>query len=208
MAKFKLLFVDDDPCLLNGLRRSLTSCRREWEMTFVTSGEIALAHLAQHSCDVVVSDMQMPGMDGAMLLTRVAVDHPDMVRIILSGHSDSGTGLAAVGPSHQYLSKPCEPQVLISTVRRSLHLRTILADQELRKVVSGLRILPMQPRMFAETMRELDSEHGSVKSLADKIRNDVVLCAQILKLTNTSYFAISRPVAVQVFFCKFAQKTT
>jgi YesN/AraC family two-component response regulator len=70
MAK-RILFVDDEPMVLDGLRRSLHSMRKDWEMVFVTSGSEALESMANQSFDIVVTDMRMPGMDGAQLLEEV-----------------------------------------------------------------------------------------------------------------------------------------
>ncbi len=79
----RILFVDDEPRILDGLRRMLRSKRKEWEMSFVGSGAEALSLLGEHAFDVVVSDMRMPGMDGAALLDHVKARHPEVVRIIL-----------------------------------------------------------------------------------------------------------------------------
>jgi len=187
--RFRILFVDDDPCLLNGLRRSLMGRRNEWEMSFVTSGAAALDHMAEHPVDVVVSDMRMPEMDGATLLADIAVRHPHTVRIILSGFADRDAVIKTIGPSHRYLAKPCETQCLVSAIRRSLALRLVLGDHKLRAVIAGLSILPTPPRMFGEILTELESRFASAKSLADKVRGDVALCTQILRLANTAYYA-------------------
>jgi len=82
----RILFVDDEPNILAGLKRQLRSQRKEWEMAFAESGEAALDMLSETPFDVVVSDMRMPGMDGAELLNRVKERYPETVRIILSGH--------------------------------------------------------------------------------------------------------------------------
>ncbi len=78
----RVLFVDDEPQVLEGLRRMLRAYRREWTMHFCEGAEQALAAMAEEPFDVVVSDMQMPGMDGAELLTRVRDQYPDAVRIV------------------------------------------------------------------------------------------------------------------------------
>jgi YesN/AraC family two-component response regulator len=83
--KKRILFVDDEVNMLQGLRRMLNTMRHEWDMVFVESGQEALALLAQTPCDVIVSDMRMPGMDGVQLLTQVMERFPLTVRIILSG---------------------------------------------------------------------------------------------------------------------------
>ena len=105
-GSWRILFVDDEVNVLQGLRRMLNAMRHEWDMVFVESGQEALALLAQAPCDVIVSDMRMPGMDGTQLLTQVMERFPLTVRIILSGYADSGMILKAVGPVHQYLAKP------------------------------------------------------------------------------------------------------
>ena len=60
----RILFVDDETNILDGLRRMLRPLRQEWEMRFASSGEEALRLLEQEPCDVLVTDMRMPGMSG------------------------------------------------------------------------------------------------------------------------------------------------
>ena len=74
--KKRILFVDDEVNVLQGLRRMLNPMRHEWDMVFAESGQEALALLAQAPCDVIVSDMRMPGMDGTQLLTQVMERFP------------------------------------------------------------------------------------------------------------------------------------
>lgn len=88
MAKTRILFVDDEPNVLDGLRRMLRRHRDEWEMIFAGSGAEALARMAEAPCDVIVTDMKMPGMSGAELLEKVVKVYPGMARIVLSGHID------------------------------------------------------------------------------------------------------------------------
>ena len=104
----RILFVDDEPMILQGIQHSLRGMRAEWEVALANSGAEALETMAQAPFDVVITDMRMPGMDGAQLLDLVKVKFPRTVRIILSGQSDRETILRSVGPSHQYLSKPCD----------------------------------------------------------------------------------------------------
>jgi HD-like signal output (HDOD) protein/CheY-like chemotaxis protein len=185
-----ILFVDDEVNILNGLRRMLRDMRNEWDMVFVPSPFEALEYLSHNPVDAVVSDMRMPGMDGAELLTRVRELYPTTIRIVLSGFADREAVIRTIGPSHQYLSKPCDPATLTVAIRRSLALRELLSGDGLRAVVAGLRHLPSPPKMFREIMQELDAENASAASLAVKIRGDVAISAQILKLTNSAYFSL------------------
>ena len=76
-----ILFVDDDANILNGLRRRLRSTRPEWNLHFANSGSEAIELAENKDLDVIVSDIQMPGMDGVTLLETLQKTHPDAVRI-------------------------------------------------------------------------------------------------------------------------------
>ena len=102
----KLLFVDDDPAVLQGLRRMLRVMADEWEMSFAESGQQALQMMKKVPVDMVVSDMRMPGMDGAQLLKEVKNNFPGTIRIILSGYVDETAIIRSSGSVHQFLSKP------------------------------------------------------------------------------------------------------
>lgn len=83
-TKRRILFVDDEPNVLQGLKRMLRSQRHEWEMDFAGNGDEALARLKGMPFDIIVSDMRMPGIDGVQLLNMVKTLYPGMVRFILS----------------------------------------------------------------------------------------------------------------------------
>src|SRR5580658_4320206 len=120
----RILFVDDEPMILQGIQHSLRGMRAEWEVELAGSGAQALETMERTPFDVVITDMRMPGMDGAQLLDLVKARFPRTVRIILSGQSDRETILRSVGPSHQYLSKPCDLDELKQRLIRALALRS------------------------------------------------------------------------------------
>ena len=88
MALNEILFVDDDPDILAGLRNALRRNRARWNMRFALGGEAGLRELGAAPCDVIVTDMRMPGMDGLALLGEVRQHHPQAARLVLSGHAD------------------------------------------------------------------------------------------------------------------------
>lgn len=192
--KHRLLFVDDEPRVLEGLRRSLRSMRQEWDMDFAGSGSMALEMLANGTFHAVVSDMRMPGMDGAELLERVRTSHPDAIRIILSGFCEQEAVLRTVGPAHQYLAKPVDAETLTRVLQRSLALRQRLQAPELRTIVGGVQNLPSPPDIYFQLLRELESERSSAKSIASIIERDVAMTAATLKMTNSAYFGLSRSI--------------
>jgi len=152
-----ILFVDDEPNILQGLQRALRPLRHEWDMAFVGSGPEALDLLVTSPFDVIVSDMRMPGMDGAQLLTAVMHLHPEIVRIALSGQSSREAVLLAIGLTHQYLSKPCDPETLKAMVARTSALRELVTNTTLKGLVSGMKSLPSLSSLFSEVAEALRS---------------------------------------------------
>ena len=115
----RVLFVDDEPDILEGLQNVLRGRRRDWQMEFALSGPAAIAILGEQPFDVIVSDMRMPGMDGAELLQHVKQHYPGMARIVLSGHAERAAIMRAVPVAHQFLCKPCETDALVWVVERT-----------------------------------------------------------------------------------------
>lgn len=185
-----VLFVDDESNVLRGLRRMLADKRDVWSMRFVDSGMAALEALEAAPADVVVTDMRMPGMDGAKLLAQVRDRHPGTVRIVLSGYAEQEAVLRTIGPSHQYLAKPCTADQLTKAIARSLQLREIVADDGVRAMVSGLTKVPALPGVFRELMALLQSDDASPGKVADIIAADVGLVSQLLRVTNSAYFSL------------------
>src|SRR4051812_14358990 len=104
--KPRILFVDDEPDILQSLRLVLHGDRARWQLAFASSAKEALDELARSHYDVVVSDMRMPDMDGEQLLVRVQQEHPRAGRVLLTGYSDP-EALQRVRPIlHELLMKP------------------------------------------------------------------------------------------------------
>ncbi len=192
--KQRILFVDDEGNVLEGLRRMLRNMRHEWDMAFAESGEKALDVLSKNTFDVVVSDMRMPGMDGSQLLARVQELYPNAARIILSGHSDRDLILKSVRSAHQYLAKPCDSRTLQATIARALALRSLLGDSALIGLVSGIETLPSAPAIYREMIEELNSPAASIPKVAGIISKDVGMTAKILQLANSAFFGLYQHV--------------
>lgn len=186
----RVLFVDDEENILNGLRRSLRGMRNVWSMDFATSGREALDKMEESPFHIVVTDMRMPGMAGDELLNRVRQKYPNTMRIILSGFAENESILRTVGPAHQYLAKPCEPQLLIDTIRNSLSLQRFVGKKEIRDLVSGIDKLPTPQLIFFQLLKEFERPAASAHSVAELISTDIALTAQVLRLTNSAFFAL------------------
>ena len=184
----RVLFVDDDFNLLEGLRDALRPFRRQWSMSFVTSGGEALGVLAREEHDVVISDLRMPGMDGATLLCEVRETHPTAVRIVLSGQAELRTVARAAGVAHRLLAKPCEIGELTRVIERSCALRDVTDRVELSRKISGASSLPSVPRLYLELTELLRSGEGGANDAAAIVERDIAMAAKVLQLANSAYF--------------------
>lgn len=131
-----LLLVDDEPDILDALRRSF---RKDYTVLTAPSGEAALEALRGGAVDLVLSDQRMPGLSGTEVLKAARELQPDAVRILLTGYSDMESLIACVNEAglYKYLSKPWEPEDLRLTVARALEHREV--DLHLRRAAVVLR---------------------------------------------------------------------
>jgi len=189
MAK-RILFVDDEPMVLTGLKRSLHPMRAEWEMVFAAGGDEALAAMDRQAFDIIVTDMRMPGMDGAQLLEEVQKRSPQTLRMVLSGQSDRETVLRSVNPAHQFVSKPCEGEELKSRLIRAFALKDLLQNPALRELVTKLDALPSLPDVYLKLNEELRHPDPSLQRIDELIGADMAMTAKILKLVNSAFFCL------------------
>jgi len=185
----RLLFVDDEPMVLDGLRRALWSTRNEWEMHFVASAAAALEALDLEPFDAIITDMRMPLMDGAQLLEAVKEKHGDLVRIILSGQSKKETILRSIAPAHQFLSKPCNIEELKDRLNQAFTQRELLRNQPLASIISRMRSIPSLPTLYNDLTAALRSENASLGAIEQIISKDVSMAAKILQLANSAFIA-------------------
>jgi HD-like signal output (HDOD) protein len=191
-ASARVLFVDDDPQVLDGLRRALRGKRHDWHMTFAAGGEAALADMERIAPDVVVSDMRMPGIDGLTLLRRTAVDHPATVRILLSGQTGQAAATAAVPVAHQFISKPCDAHDLTRVLER-LELARAVLPAGLDAIVGQTMFVPA-PHDQIEAVRDALEAHD-LERAASAIASDASLAGAALRLANSAFCGRGRAVA-------------
>jgi HD-like signal output (HDOD) protein len=190
-----LLFVDDEPRVLQGLQRQLRPMHQEWDMNFVGGGEPALEFMATKPVDIVITDMMMPGMDGSQLLTEVAKRHPQTVRLVLSGHAERESVLRLVGPAHQYLSKPCSAEELRSAITRAFSLRDLLGNERLKQLTTRIKNLPSLPALQGQLTEELQKDSPAIERIAEIISRDIAMTAKMLQLVNSAFFGLAHPVS-------------
>ena len=193
--KKRILFVDDEQSLLDGLRRALRGQRKEWDMSFALSGAEALRLAAEQPFDAVVTDMRMPGMDGIQLLAELVKDHDYLVRVVLSGHSDEEMTLRSVELTHQYLAKPCDIEILKIVLIRAFALRDKVHNAQIRDMITGMNTLPSLPAIYTEITQALQSPDVTTREVGHIIAQDPAMTAKILQMVNSAFFGIGRKIS-------------
>jgi HD-like signal output (HDOD) protein/ActR/RegA family two-component response regulator len=191
-APKRILFVDDDRVVLQGLQRMLFEWADVWELAFVDDADKALAAMRESHFDIIVTDARMAGMDGATLLSRVRSEHPDVVRVILTGHSELEATLRAMPVAHSFLTKPCKPELLVEVLKRSCALQTLLDCEDLRTLVGGVAGLPVKPEVYSRLTEAIADPKASSSDIARIVSRDVALASKVLHLTNSAFFGSRR----------------
>ena len=189
-----ILFVDDEPRILGGLRRMLRTHRDRWDMSFAEGGEAALAALRDRPCDVIVSDYRMPGMNGAQLLERVRLEYPGTARVILSGQTNEDNLLSIMVLAHEFLTKPSSPEQLVATVERLIDVRTPTGTGA-RPDRADVQSLPSPPHTLVELIEALDNDDASAQSVGTIIERDPAATAKVLQLVNSSAYTVGRKIS-------------
>jgi HD-like signal output (HDOD) protein len=190
----RILFVDDESNVLDGIRRMLHADRERWDMRFVLSGEAALMACEAENFDVLISDMRMPGMDGATLLGHMRDRFPSTARIILSGYSEAALAARVVPMAHRFLTKPCVPSELRKAIEGVCALQEILGTPAIRKVIGAVSELPSLSSTYTCLITAVKEPNTSISKVADIIERDVAMSAKVLQLANSAFFGLGQKV--------------
>ena len=127
----KVLVVDDEESILKGIKLNLG---RTFDITLAIGPNEALQAFKEDGpFEVVVSDMRMPGMDGATMLRTIKEANPEVMTILLTGHADfefGGSQALQSGMLFRILNKPCPPQKLSATIRAAIEERDSSGEKE------------------------------------------------------------------------------
>lgn len=183
-----ILFVDDDRNMLNGVRRVFHSVRDVWDVDFAVGGREALDLMAAKPFDMVIADMQMPGMSGSELLSIVWRLYPRVIRFALSGRADKEIVLKAAGLSHQFFVKPYNAELLKSEMIKVFHFQDLVRSDPMQKLVTTVEALPVLPEHRAALVGALEKPGASAGELAAIAETDIAIAAKVFHLARWDYF--------------------
>ena len=190
----RVLIVDDEPQRLAGLSQELAQLCPDWEVSLLNSGNEGLEFLATHPCDVVISDMGMPAMDGAQFLNEVSRRHPAIIRFLMSETQDKQAMMQSAFGSFQCLPHPCAPEILRSAVTRAMALDRWGGTDQMKRLITRIRTFPSIPSLYFEVLKELRSTDASVDRVGGIIAKDLAMCTKMLQVLNSAFYGLPRQI--------------
>ncbi|KAJ50906.1 HD-like signal output (HDOD) protein [Clostridium tetanomorphum] len=187
--KKSILFVDDEKQILNSLRRVFMGSN--YTTYFVLSGEEALNILSKNHIDLIITDMRMPNMDGAELLSIVKKDYPNVVRMILSGYSEEAQTLKVFESNlvTSYILKPWNNKELMETVDKVFKSEYINISDELIQMLNDIEKLPYSIKIYKELCAMIEKEND-IDDISKIIEKDPVITFKILTIVNSSFYGL------------------
>ena len=190
-----ILLVDDDPSIPDLLSRLLAPAIPHGAVTIAHSPGEALTFMKNTSFDVVVSDLNMPGMTGDQFLSEVQKRHPDTVRLLFTSEPGSELAYKVTGAAHQVLKKPDSLTSIKKAITRTIALREMVSVSGLVQVVSQIETLPSLPDLYYKVVNELESPDPSVQRVGAAMEKDMAMSVKVLKLVNSAFFGLREHVA-------------
>jgi len=183
MKRYGLLIVDDEKEIL----RSLTlTFEEDYEVFTALSGAEALGILEKQAIALIIADQRMPGMTGVELLERSIHLNPHIIRVILTGYTDTAALIQAInaGRIYQYITKPWERQELKVVVKRALESYELtMENQRLVKELQAINERLRDENVYLRKEVERDCQSADiigqspamqrVLALVDKVLNNV-----------------------------------
>ena len=186
---YNILIVDDDRSVRRALSRSLNRAEQfQCDITAVENGHVALAELERKKFDLVLSDYQMPGMNGVTLLTEIRKMYPEMIRILITGHSSPNVEKEAIvnAEIHFYLKKPWDDIELNTIMHYAIERKRVESEKEdllkkLRQRVKEQSCLYGISKLFTESEKTIDEIlRATVLLIPPSWQYPEITCARII----------------------------
>lgn len=185
----KILFVDDEIQILKTLNRIFMDSGHQ--ILLAESADAALKVLSEHTVDMVVTDMRMPGMDGVELLKIIKQKYPKTVRLILSGYADGSEIMYTLqnNLAKAYMFKPWKNNELISVIEQNLEDIKTAIPKEIISYINNLEQLPTIHRRY-QTITNAINQDKDIGVIAAEIEKDQIISAKVLQIVNSAYYGI------------------
>lgn len=182
-----VVFVDDEEFILRSLKRLFK--REGYRTVFFDSAKDVITFLEDNPVDLVVSDIRMPDMDGYNLLSYIKDRYPLILRVALSGYTESKLiyNLIEKNIAKLFIFKPWDSMELKKTIEHILGFETVLKKQEVLGLINNLDSLPVLPEVYVKVNDLVDTD-ADIKTISNVIEQDQAIAGKILKLANSAFY--------------------
>ncbi len=189
-----VLFVDDNETTLNGYKRLFKNSDKSWRVLFANDAAEAIESIQHHFIDVIISDLEMPVINGAILLSHVKKISPLTMRIIFTGCAEEKYVMKTVKLAHQIYLKPNSYRGIIAILNRAFYLHKIKMNPAVRKILMNIGTIPSLPEIVNEIIIAAEDENYSLKELSNLIEQDIGMSMNVLRLINSPYFGMKSQI--------------
>ncbi|MCP4566663.1 MAG: HDOD domain-containing protein [FCB group bacterium] len=195
MPQRRILFVNRENTAHSKLTDLLINSTEEWVSNSAADCEQALAILAEDGpFDVVISEMEGPGIDGIDMLKTIRELYPGTTRYIVSDSDNREAITRAMAYAHQCVPRSIPVDKFAKLIDNSLGIRKILSDKNLLDRISAIDSLPSPPEIYKKLVGEFQSENVTIQKISDIIKQDVGITAKLLQIVNSAYFGLQTHV--------------
>ncbi|MEL7656810.1 MAG: HDOD domain-containing protein [Bacillota bacterium] len=185
----KILIVDDEVQILKSLSRLFFET--DYEIYVAENGEDALELLKEMEVNLVISDMRMPLMDGYELLSRIKAEHPNIIRIILSGYAEEASVFKAIlhNIAKYYILKPWSNDDFLEHIRQIFETEDLLKSKDLLLLINNIEKLPTIEASYQRILNMIDRDEDT-GYISSEIEKDFAISTKLLQIANSAYYGV------------------
>ena len=190
-AKHTILVVDDEPDVIKSIQDLL---RFDYRVLGATRASDGLRLLREQPVHVVLTDQRMPEMTGVEFLRRLREEHPDTVRLLVTGYADIRAVIDAIneGNVYRYITKPWEPEELQAVVREAVERFELLAER--KRLVEELKAKNEElGHTNAELVRANELKSAFIQVASHELRTPLTILMGLTRLAGASASAGQQP---------------
>lgn len=191
----RILFVDSDSTALRRIEIALAGDAHRWKFSLVTSAPAALNALSNHTFDLVVTELRLPGIDGAELLEKVQLQYPSVVRVMMAEPPEGGKMEQVLAVAQRFVAKPYDIPTLLAMIDSVLGAWSRADDPLVRTVVGRLSALPSTTETYTQLTRAMARPDVTVDQIAQIVGSAPALAAKVLQVVNSAFFGLPFKVA-------------
>ena len=195
MSERHILFVETHGKMLQGLMRTLSSVDDDWKIVLSTDADAALEMLSQRRFSILVGGFGDNFSECENFLGKVQQSAPAVIRFALlsqpGGHCASSPEYA-----HQCFSDKCPADEIAAAIQRGLTVwDRCTKNPALTDLLAHIHNIPTPPTLYFEIREEMNSANCDARSISKTLAHDPALCAKLLKVANSGFYAMPRTVS-------------